>query len=69
MIFDFRDPEQIAAWVRQAPERRLGELKGIVAAQPKWREPARKAWALLKAQRAAPGMGGGIGSSGEPVNA
>ena len=57
MIFDFRDPEQIAAWVRQAPERRLGELKCIVAAQPKWREPARRAWALLKAAKAAQNTG------------
>lgn len=69
MIFDFRDPEQIAAWVRHAPERRLGELKGIVAAQPKWREPARKAWALLKAEKAAPGMAAGVVSSSEPENA
>lgn len=48
MIFDFRDPAQIAAWVLEAPERRWPELKAIVAAQQRWREPARKAWKLLR---------------------
>lgn len=50
MIFDFNDPAQIAAWVREAPERRWPELKAIVAAQQRWRDPARQAAQLLKAE-------------------
>lgn len=48
MLLDFRNPESIAAWVRVRPAEHWQQIRAIVKLRPQWREPARRAQALLR---------------------
>lgn len=52
MLLDLRSPDSIAAWVRWAPDRHWPLLKAMVKLHPEWRDAARQAAHLLRAEAA-----------------
>lgn len=50
MLLNMNDPASIAAWIRIRPREHWEQLKTMVRLQPKWRDAAKAAQALLRDQ-------------------